>query len=92
MTSSNTIDSTVAQYASAITKGAIAIEQTSADLPGETKQQILLNAIVAGTRPRKPCPLPQVQGIAALINLIVSILNWAGVFGHKSAAPAPPTT
>jgi len=83
------IDSASASYAPAVLAGVIGVEQAAAALPGETKLQLVVNTILAGSAAGASLPIPAVAGISALVNLFVQILNLAGVFGH--AAPLPAT-
>lgn len=62
--------------------GVHAAEQSNAD--GATKSQAVVNAIIAGSGSLAAGSNPDVVGIAALVNLTVSILNALGVFKHKA--------
>jgi hypothetical protein len=85
-----TVDATAAKYASAVLTGVLAVEAAAKGLPGETKAGIVLNTIITGATVAESAPIPAVAGIAALINLTVSILNAAGVFTHAAPAVVPP--
>lgn len=83
------IDSTSLQYAPQVLAGVTAIEKTAAELPGETKKQIVINSVLAGAHVAEGIPIPQVAGIAALVDLFVSILKTSGFFKGKAKTPPP---
>jgi len=75
-------------YAPAVLAGVQAAEAVAADAPGHAKADAVLTGIMTGSAAlatNKATP-PSVAGIAALINLSVSILNALGIF--RKAAPA----
>ena len=84
----NTIDQAAANYAPAILTGIIAVEQAAKGLPGDSKASIVINTIAAGAQAAQGVPVPSVQGIAALVNLMVAILNAAGLFKHSTPQPS----
>lgn len=69
-------------YTPAVIAGVQAAEASSAD--GATKQEAVVNAILAGSQAVESVPNPNVAGIAALVNLTISILNALGLFKHKA--------
>lgn len=82
-----TINTQTITYLPAVLAGVQAAEQSNA--AGATKKQAVVNAVIAGARGAETSTNPNVAGIAALVDLVVSILNSTGVFSHKSpAAPA----
>lgn len=83
------IDNVSLQYAPQVLAGVTAIEAAAATLPGQTKKDIVINSILAGARIGEGVPIPEVQGIAALVDLFVSILRASGIFKSKAAPPAP---
>jgi len=82
------INAETLKYAPGILQGVIAVEAAAKGLPGQTKSELVVNTILAGATAAQAIPVPQVQGIAALVALFVAILNAAGLFRHK-AAPEP---
>ena len=74
------------EYVPAVAAGVQAAELSSAS--GATKQQAVVNAIIAGSGALETGPNPNVDAIAALTNLFVSIFNATGIFSHKSTPPA----
>ncbi len=83
------INTETAKYAPAVLQGVLAVEQAAKGLPGQTKEQLIVDAIVAGANAAQNVPIPQVQGIAALVALFVTIFNAAGLFRHKAPASEP---
>ncbi len=81
------IDHQVLTYAPAVIAGVQAAESTGA--PGQTKFQAVLAGILAGSQVAEGIPIPNVQGVAALINLSVFIINAIGAFRHKAPVVAP---
>ncbi len=88
----NTINANAAVYAPAAINGVLAVEQAAAGLPGQTKSDIVVNTIVTGTQAAakigEALPVPSVQAVSALVDIIVSILNAAGVFKKRNSTPA----
>jgi len=83
------IDTQVLNYAPAVLAGVQAAEMTAAS--GPSKFQAVLAGILAGSQAAEAIPIPNVQGIAALVNLSVTILNMLGAFSHKPKPVAPAT-
>lgn len=71
-------------YAPAVIAGVQAAETTGAS--GTSKLQAVVNGVLAGSQALEGAPNPDVAGIAALVNLFVSIFNATGIFGHKAKA------
>lgn len=80
------ITSNTLSYAPAVVAGVQAAEITGAS--GATKQQAVINGILAGSQALEIAPNPNVAAIAALINLFVSIFNATGIFHHAPQAGA----
>ncbi len=74
------INTETVKYAPAVLQGVLAVEAAAKGLPGQAKQQLVVDAIVAGATAAQAVPVPAVQGVAALVNLFVAILNAAGLF------------
>jgi len=94
MSATNTINQITAaelQYAPAVLAGVQAAEVSGAS--GSAKAQAVIDGIMtgAGALAQTQGIPPSVSGIAALVNLTVSILNALGVFRKKSqpVAAAP---
>jgi hypothetical protein len=85
-------------YAPVAIAAVLAAEQSRAS--GMAKQQAVVNAILAGARMGESVPNANVAGVAALVDLIVSVLNATGVFSHRAPvaaatglfSPRPPVT
>lgn len=73
-------------YAPAVLAGIQVAEQSNAS--GATKQQAVINAVLAGSQSLESAPNPNVAGIAALVNLFVAILNATGALNHKAKTGA----
>jgi hypothetical protein len=96
------IDDVSMQFAPIVLANVAAVEAAAAGLPGQTKADIVLNAVMASAHAAEGVPIPSVQGIAALIEMFVTILSVSGVFKHKAkpglisaavvATGTPPTT
>jgi precorrin-4 methylase len=82
------IDATTLQFAPQVFAGVTAVEAAAAGLPGQTKAEIVINSVIAGAHAAEGVPIPSVAGIAALVELFVTMLSATGIFKHK-AKPAP---
>jgi hypothetical protein len=71
------------KYTGPVTEAVQAIEATNAGLPGATKKQLVLASITAAAKVGETIPEPHVAIISALIDVIVGLLNTAGVFGKS---------
>ncbi len=93
------LNTTVAQinqqtltYLPAALAGIQAAELAAPNAPGASKLDAVLAGIAAASQTAEAIPIPQVQGIAALVNLSVMIFNMLGAFRHRSPlAPVPVT-
>jgi hypothetical protein len=74
-------------YAPFVSAAVQQIEQTQAALPGASKKQIVMASIGAAAHVGQGVPEAHVQVISALVDILVSSFNAAGLF--KSATPAP---
>ena len=81
------ITSQTMAYAPAVLAGVQAAEQSNAS--GATKKQAVVNAVMAGSQLLTSSPNANVAGIAALVDMFVSILNATGMFAHKTSGTAP---
>jgi len=74
-------------YAPAVLAGVQAAEAVAADAPGHAKADAVLTGIMTGSAAlaTNNATPPGVAGIAALINLSVSILNALGIFKKSGA-------
>lgn len=81
-----TITTNELQYAPAVLAGVQVAEAAGVNATGAEKAQAVLNGILEGSQVLATTPTvpPSVAGIAALINLSVSIINAFGLFGHKT--------
>lgn len=77
----------VATYVPSAIAAVQVIEAAGTGLSGPQKQQLAVQAIIAGTGALASSPDANktASGFAALVNLTVSILNMLGVFSHKGA-------
>lgn len=78
------ISQQVATYTPAVIAGVQAAEVSGAS--GSAKLQAVLDGIQAGSAAAELIPIPQVEAIAALVNLVVSIFNSLGIFKHNSTS------
>lgn len=74
------------QYAPHVSAAVQAIEATNASLPGATKRQLGMAAVLAVAKIGETVPEAHVALIGALIDIIVSTLNATGIFNHAPAA------
>lgn len=83
-TTVNQITSVELQFVPAVLAGVQAAEATGA--PGHAKAQAVIDGVIAGSGALagQAGVQPTVAGIAALVNLTVSILNALGIFKKKS--------
>ncbi len=86
------INAETAKYAPAVLAGVLAVEKAAAGLPGQTKQEIVVNTIVTGAqsaaKAAEGVSVPAVSAVGALVDIIVAILNAAGLFTHGNPGPA----
>jgi len=86
----NQINASTMAYAPGVLGSVIAVENAvHQSVPGTDKKQLIVNAIDAGAKAAQGVPIPEVQGIAALVDLFVNILNATGLFHHATPAAAP---
>ena len=83
-TTVNKIDALTLQYAPQVLASLTAVEGAAAAMPGITKEQIVINTVLAGAQVASSLPIPAVSGIAALVALFVGTLNTTGVFSHRT--------
>lgn len=84
-----TINTGVVQYAPAVLAGIQAAEATGATGPSKQAAVVsaVLNGVEVGSGDLVSSPNPTVAGVAALVNLFVTIFNSLNIFKH-TAAPA----
>lgn len=76
----------ITAYAPAILSTMIAVEQSAHQLPGATKTQMVINAVLAGSQELGSQQLgPKVAAVATLITIFAGILNNLHVFNHGAA-------
>jgi hypothetical protein len=75
------------QYLPYVLQGVTAVELAVGAGKGQSKKQLVLNAVIAGAKVGETVPEDHVKLIGGLIDSVVSDLNTAGVFG-KSPVPA----
>lgn len=63
-----------------------AVEESNASLPGATKKNIVMAAIVAAAKVGEQVPETHVQIISTLIDEMVATLNAAGIFKTSKVA------
>jgi hypothetical protein len=84
----NSITTQTVSYAPAVLAGIQAAEATQAG--GASKQaavvQAVLNGVEVGSGDLAQSSNPTVAGVAALVNLFVSIFNSLGIFKHGTPA------
>jgi hypothetical protein len=56
--------------------------------PGATKKQVAMGIITAGTAAGEQFPEEHVQQVAGLVDVVVGMLNKAGVFASKAPVTA----
>jgi hypothetical protein len=76
-------------YLPFVLAGVIAVEQAIGSQPGATKKAVVLSSIDAAAKVGEQVPQTQVQGISALIDSVVAVLNSTGVFSKPPNPPAP---
>lgn len=79
-----------AVYLPIVNAGIQAVEAAIPTAPSQTKAQTAINIISAIAKTTEQIPNPNVQLIAALVDLSVQTLNSTGIFSHfkKSSTPA----
>lgn len=79
------INAEALKYTPSVVQTVLAVEQAAAGLPGQNKNEIAVNCILAGSQAvMTTVPNQTVQGLAALVSLIVSVLNLTGIFKKKA--------
>lgn len=72
--------------APAILSTMIAVEQSAHQLPGATKAQMVINAVLAGSQELGAQQVsPKVTAVATLVTIFAGILNSLHVFNHGAA-------
>lgn len=77
-------------YAPLALSAITSVEAAASGLPGATKSQIAVNVIMAAAQVGTAVPIPTVQAISGLVELLVAILNASNIFKHAPKAIAPP--
>ncbi len=75
------------EYFPAVLAGIIGVEK-AVNVPGQTKKALIMGAVAAAAKAGEDIPSPTVQGISALIDNTVTVLNEAGVFSTTTKPPA----
>jgi hypothetical protein len=94
----NQIEASIAKFLPSTLTAVLATEGAAHNVAGATKLQNVVNAVIAGTAVvEAESPAPSVAAIAGLANLLVTILNYTGVFKHGAppavpVMPIPPVT
>ena len=78
----------IMKFLPSILAGIIAVED-AVKTSGPNKKAIVMGAVSAAAKAGENIPSPTVQGISALIDNTVTVLNQAGVF-TSSAVAGPP--
>lgn len=73
----------VATYLPVVLGGVVAVENTIKNEPGSTKQQVVVDSILAASQVGEQTPNATAAQISALVNVVVGTLNATGVFSHK---------
>ncbi len=92
MSTLTTINTEAAKYAPSVLTAVVAVENTAKSLAGATKKALVVNLVQTAARVAEQTPNAAVSGIGCLVDIIVSILNAAGLFTHAptDVAPAKP--
>jgi hypothetical protein len=72
------------QYAPQALGAIAAIESAAKELPAATKEQVVVNVVLAAAQQAEGLPIPEVSEVASLAALFVGILNSTGIFSHGS--------
>lgn len=79
------IDTQTLQYAPAVLAAIQAAELSGQS--GSNKKQAVLDGVLKGAQVAENIPIPQVQAIAGMVDMFVSIFNSLGIF--KKSNPVP---
>jgi hypothetical protein len=83
------INAATMTYAPGVLGSVLAVEgAVHQSIPGTAKKQLVIDAISAGAKAAQNVPIPEVQWIATLVDLFVSILNATGLFKHGQSKAA----
>jgi hypothetical protein len=74
------------KYAPYALAGAQAVEAAVGAGNGADKKQLVIAGILAGAHAGETVPVPQVQAIAGVVDIVVGTLNAAGLLG-KTPTP-----
>lgn len=72
----------VATYLPVVLGGVVAVENAIKNEPGSTKQQVVVDSILAASQVGEQAPNATAAQISALVNVVVGTLNATGVFSH----------
>lgn len=70
------------QYLPLVLRGVTAVEETMKGAPGESKKQVILDAVAAGAQTAEVAPDQHVKVVSTLIDVVVGALNTSGIFQH----------
>jgi len=80
------------KYAPYALAGAQAVEQAVGKGNGADKKQLVIAGILAGAHAGETVPVPQVQVIAGVVEVVVGALNASGLLGKPATAVTVPAT
>lgn len=91
VTALNTLTNETLTFAPLALSTVASLEAAASGLPGQTKSQIAVNVVMAAAQVGTAVPVPTVQAVSGLVELLVAILNASGLFSHakKAAVPVP---
>ncbi len=72
------------KYLPIVIQAVSAIETALKGAPGETKRQVILDAITAGAKQGETVPESHIAGISLLIDQVVGTLNATNFFSHAA--------
>ncbi len=78
------------KYAPYAVAGAQAVESAIGAGNGSAKKQAVIAGIIAAVHAGETVPLPQVQAIAGVVDIVVGTLNASGAFGKVASAVVVP--
>lgn len=78
------------KYAPYALAGAQAVETAVGAGNGADKKQLVIAGILAGAHAGETVPVPQVQVIASVVDLVVGTLNASGLLGKPASSVAVP--
>lgn len=81
----------ILQFMPTVLQAIVAVEGVVGGGKGQTKKQLVMNAITAAAQVGEKADNKTVAALSGLVDTTVSTLNSSGIFGSATTTPTPTT-